>query len=88
MDIYYYNRNGSLAAQELDRTIPAGTALTRHTRVDCSALAALGNDWEGSMYISSDVPLVAVAESYTNAFNNPAYGASWAAGYNGYSVSP
>ena len=88
VDIYYYNPDGTLAAQELDRTIAAGTALTRHTRVDCTALAGLGNDWTGSVYISSDQPLVAVAESYTNAFNNPSYGASWAAGYNAYSVSP
>lgn len=88
VDIYYYNRNGTLAAQELNQNIPAGAALTRHTRADCTALAALGNDWEGSMYISSNQPLVAVAEAYYNAFNNPSYGASWAAGYNGYSVNP
>jgi hypothetical protein len=88
VDIYYYNRNGTLAAQELNRSIPAGTALTRHTRANCSDLAALGNNWEGSVYISSDRPLVVTAESYANAFLNPAYGPSWATGYNGYSVSP
>ena len=84
VDIYYYNLDGSLAVQELDRAIAAGTALTRHTRVDCTALAGLGNDWTGSVYISSDQPLVAVAKSYTNAFTTAS--PSWAAGYNGYSV--
>lgn len=88
VDIYYYNRNGTLAAQELNRSIPAGTALTRHTRVDCSALAGLGNNWEGSVYISSNQPLVAVSEWYQNAFSNAAYGPSYAAGYNAYSVTP
>ena len=88
VDIYYYNRNGTLAAQEVNRSIPAGTALTRHTRANCSDLAALGNNWEGSVYISSDRPLVVTAESYANAFLNPAYGPSWATGYNGYSVTP
>jgi hypothetical protein len=88
VDIYYYNRNGTLATSELNRSIAAETALTRHTRVDCTALAALGNDWEGSVYISSNQPLVAVAETYQNAFVVPSLGASWAAGYNGYSVTP
>lgn len=88
VDIYYYNRNGTLAASELNRTINAGQALTRHTRVDCSSLAGLGNNWEGSVYVQANQPLVAVAETYQNAFNNPSYGASWAAGYNGYSVTP
>ena len=88
VDIYYYNRNGTLAHQELNRSIAAGTALTRHTRADCSDLAPLGNNWEGSVYITSNQPLVAVSEAYTNAFMNPAYGASWSTGYNGYSVTP
>ncbi len=88
VDIYYYNRNGTLAHQELNRSIAAGTALTRHTRADCSDLAPLGNNWEGSVYISSDQPLVVVAESYANAFVNPAYGPSWSTGFNGYSVTP
>ncbi len=88
VDIYYYNPNGTLAAQELNQTINAGKALTRHTRVDCTALGALGNNWQGSVYVTSNQPLVAVAESYVNAFNNPAYGPSWASGYNGYSVTP
>jgi hypothetical protein len=88
VDIYYYNRNGTLAAQELNRSIPAGTALTRHMRANCNDLAALGDNWEGSVYISADRPLVVTAESYANAFLNPAYGPSWATGYNGYSVSP
>jgi hypothetical protein len=88
VDIYYYNRNGTLATSELNRSIAAGTALTRHTRVDCTALAALGNNWEGSVYVSSNQPLVAVAETYQNAFVVPSLGPSWAAGFNGYSVTP
>jgi hypothetical protein len=88
VDIYYYNRNGTLAHQELNRSIAAGAALTRHTRADCSDLAPLGENWEGSVYISSDRPLVVVSEAYVNAFVNPAYGASWSTGYNGYSVTP
>lgn len=88
VDIYYYNRNGSLAHQELNRTIAAGTALTRHTRADCQTLAPLGNNWEGSVRIVSDQPLVVTSESYVNAFMIPAYGPTWAAGYNAYSVSP
>jgi hypothetical protein len=86
VDIYYYNRNGTLAAQELNRNIPAGQALTRHTRVDCSSLSALGDNWEGSMYITSNQPLVAVSEWYQNAFSNPSFGPSYAAGYNAYST--
>jgi hypothetical protein len=86
VDIYYYNRNGTLAAQELNRNIPAGQALTRHTRVDCSSLSALGENWEGSMYITSNQPLVAVSEWYQNAFSNPSFGPSYAAGYNAYST--
>ena len=86
MDIYYYNRNGTLAHQELNRSIPADQALTRHTRVDCSALSALGDNWEGSMYITSNQPLVAVSEWYQNAFSNPSLGPSYSAGYNAYSV--
>jgi hypothetical protein len=88
VDIYYYDRDGTLKASELNRSIAAGTALTRHTRVDCAALSALGNAWEGSVYISSNQPLVAVAETYQNAFVVPSLGGSWAAGYNGYSVTP
>lgn len=88
VDIYYYNRNGTLAAQELNRTIAAGQALTRHTRVDCGNLGALGSNWEGSMYITSNQPLVAVSEWYQNAFSNPSYGPSYSAGYNAYSVTP
>jgi hypothetical protein len=88
VDIYYYDRDGTLKASELNRSIAAGTALTRHTRVDCTALATLGNNWEGSVYISSNQPLVAVAETYQNAFVLPSLGPSWAAGYNGYSVTP
>ena len=88
VDIYYYNRNGSLAASELNQSIAAGQALTRHTRVDCSALGALGDNWEGSVYISSNQPLIAVSEWYQNGFSNPTYGASYAAGYNAYSVNP
>lgn len=88
VDIYYYNRNGTLATSELNRTINAGQALTRHTRVDCGSLGALGNNWEGSMYITSNQPLVAVSEWYQNAFSNPAFGPSYSAGYNAYSVTP
>jgi hypothetical protein len=88
VDIYYYGRDGVLAASELNRTIAAESALTRHTRVDCNDLSALGNNWEGSVYISSNQPLVAVAETYQNAFVVPSLGPSWAAGYNGYSVTP
>jgi len=86
VDIYYYNRNGTLAHQELNRSVPADQALTRHTRVDCSALSALGDNWEGSMYITSNQPLVAVSEWYQNAFSNPSLGPSYSAGYNAYSV--
>lgn len=60
VDIYYYNRNGTVAFQELDRTINAGTALTRHTRANCSDLAALGNNWEGSVFIVPTAPVVTV----------------------------
>jgi hypothetical protein len=88
VSIAYYNRNGVLAFQETGLSIPAGQSLSRNTRVNCSQLAALGNNWEGSIFISSNQPLVATAETYQNAFGNPAYGASWAAGYNAYSVTP
>ena len=88
VDIRYYNANGTVAAEELNFSIAAGKGLTRHTRVDCSSLSGLGNNWEGSMVISSDQPLVAISEWYQNAFNNPAYGPSTAAGYNAYSVTP
>lgn len=88
VDITYYNPNGTVAAQELNQSINAGQALTRHTRVDCTALAGLGNNWEGSVFVSSNQPLVAVSEWYQNAFSNAAYGPSYAAGYNAYSVSP
>lgn len=88
VDIYYYNRNGTLATQELNRSIAAGQALTRHTRVDCSSLAPLGDNWEGSVYVTSNQPLVAVSEWYQNAFSNPSFGPSYAAGYNAYSVTP
>lgn len=88
VSISYYNRNGSLAYQETGLSIPAGGGLSRNTRNNCSTLTALGNDWEGSVFVSSNQPLVAVAETYYNAFGNAAYGASWAGGYNAYSVTP
>lgn len=88
VSIAYYDRNGTLRHQETGLSIAAGASLSRNTRVDCSSLSALGDNWEGSVYVSSNQPLVAVAETYQNAFGNPAYGASWAAGYNAYSVSP
>jgi hypothetical protein len=48
----------------------------------------LGNNWEGGVLVSSNQPLVAVAETYYNPFSVASYGASWAAGYNAYSVAP
>jgi hypothetical protein len=87
--ISYYNRNGTLAHQETGLNIAAGGGLSRNTRNNCGTLTALGNNWEGSMYVSSNQPLVAVAETYYNLWLQPAYGnARWAAGYNAYSVSP
>lgn len=88
VSIAYYDRNGTLKYQETGLSIPAGASLSRNTRVNCSALSALGDNWEGSVYVSSNQPLVAVAETYYNAFGIASYGPSWAGGYNAYSVSP
>jgi hypothetical protein len=89
VDVYFYNRDGTVGASLLDRNIPAGRALTVHTRTDCSLLAGLGNNWEGGVYVASNQPLVAVAETYNNAFVVPSPSAGgWAAGYNSTSVTP
>lgn len=88
VSIAYYDRNGSLRYQETGLSIPAGDGLSRNTRNNCSSLGALGNNWEGSVRISSNQPLVAVAETYNNPFGNAAYGPSWAGGYNAYSIMP
>lgn len=88
VSIAYYNRNGTLAYQETGLSIAAGAGLSRNTRTNCSSLGALGNNWEGGVLVSSNQPLVAVAETYYNPFSVASYGASWAAGYNAYSVTP
>lgn len=87
VSIVYYNRNGTVAFQEPGLNIPGGQSLSRNTRTNCSSLSALGNNWEGSIFVSSDQPLVAVAETYFNPFGSVS-GPNWAAGYNAYSVSP
>lgn len=88
VSISYYDRNGTLKYQETGLNIPAGASLSRNTRVNCSSLTALGDNWEGSVFVSSNQPLVAVAETYYNAFGNASYGPSWAGGFNAYSVTP
>lgn len=78
VDIYYFNPNGTVALQQLNNTIQAGKSLNKNTRTQCSQIT-LGGNWTGSVYIKSDVPLVAVAENL--------WGNTKAMGYNGYSVS-
>lgn len=66
VDIYYFNPDGTLRFQELDKTVQARKSYNRNTRVDCATIV-LGNNWTGSMYINSDRPLVAVAENILSA---------------------
>ncbi|MEA3335221.1 MAG: hypothetical protein U9R25_04880 [Chloroflexota bacterium] len=62
VDISYFNRNGTLALQELNNTINAEKSYNRNTRNHCAQID-LGGTWEGSVYISSNVDLVAVSET-------------------------
>lgn len=78
VDIYYFNQDGSSAFQELNQSIQAGKSTNRNTRVNCSTIP-LGGNWTGSMYIHSNVDLVAVTETLV--------GGSDMSAYNGYSVN-
>ncbi len=78
VDIYFYNLDGSTAYQELNLSIPAGKSLNRNTRVNCNTIP-LGGNWTGSVYIKSNVDLVAVSETLV--------GGSDMSAYNGYSIN-
>lgn len=78
VDIYYFNQDGSSAYQELNQSIQAGKSINRNTRVNCSTIP-LGGNWTGSVYVHSDVDLVAVSETLV--------GGSDMSAYNGYSVN-
>lgn len=79
VDIYYFNPDGSLAFQELNFSIPAEKSMNRNTRVHCQDIQ-LGQNWTGSVYIASDQPVVAVAETL--------WGGTKMNAYNGYSITP
>lgn len=78
VDIYYYNLDGSTAYQELNQSIQAGKSMNRNTRVNCSSIPLNGN-WTGSVFVRSNVDLVAVSETLV--------GGSDMSAYNGYSVN-
>ena len=62
----------------MNLSIPAGKSLNRNTRVNCSTIN-LGGNWTGSVYVHSNVDLVAVSETLV--------GGSDMSAYNGYSVN-
>ncbi len=67
VDVYYYNRDGSLAFQRLNQQIDPGKSISQHTRVDCSSITVNpGNNrnWLGAVYVKSDQPVVAVLENH------------------------
>ena len=67
VDVYYYNRDGSLAYQRLNQQIDPGKSISQHTRVDCSSITVNpggSRNWQGSVYIKSDQPVVAVLENH------------------------
>ena len=78
LDIYFFNTDGSMAYQDLNNSLQAGKSTNRNTRVDCSTIS-LGGSWNGSVYVSADQPLVAVAETL--------WGGVKMNSYNGYSVT-
>jgi hypothetical protein len=78
VDLSYFNRDGSIAFQEMNQQIPANKSINRNTRVNCSTIP-LGGNWSGSLYIRSNVDLVAVSETLV--------GSSDMSAYNGYSVN-
>lgn len=82
VDIYYFNRDGSQRAAELNNQVQAGKSYNRNTRVHCAQIG-LGGSWSGSVYIRADQPLVAVIE------NLAGDGASTIKmdAYNGYSIT-
>jgi hypothetical protein len=62
----------------MNQQIPANKSINRNTRVNCSTIP-LGGNWSGSLYIRSNVDLVAVSETLV--------GSSDMSAYNGYSVN-
>lgn len=78
VDIYYFNQNGTQALVQPNNSVAAGKSLNKNTRVQCAEIG-LGGNWTGSVYIKSDVPVVAVAETL--------WGGLKMASYNGYSVT-
>lgn len=78
VDIYFFNQDGTTALQQLNESVAAGKSLNLNTRNQCSTLT-LGGSWSGSVYIKSNVPVVAVAETLWGALKMNAY--------NGYSVT-
>ena len=78
VDIYFYNLDGSTAYQQLNQQIQGGKSMNLNTRVNCSTIN-LGGNWTGSVYIKSNVDLVAVDETLV--------GGSDMSAYNGYSIN-
>jgi len=77
VDIYYFDRDGNQDFLE-SFTVQAEKSFNRNTRVHCADIP-LGTNWEGSVYIDSDQPVVAVSETI--------WGSTKMNAYNGYSVT-
>lgn len=79
VEMYFYNPDGSLKLKvDQPGGIPAGKSANWNTRNQCSTLN-LGGSWTGNVYIKSNVPVVAVAETL--------WGATKMNSYNGYSMN-
>jgi hypothetical protein len=78
VDVYFYDRDGNTDEVVENLTIEAGKSTNLNTRVNCADID-LGGNWEGSVYITADQPVVAIAQTL--------WGGTKMNEYNGYSVS-
>lgn len=74
----FFNTDGSLKLAVDAGDIPAAKSVSWNTRNHCATLD-LGGTWSGNLYITSDVPVVAVAETI--------WGNIKMDSYNGYSIN-
>jgi len=70
-NVYFYDRTGALTHSEMGQTVAGEKVWKYNTKVNNPPL---GYNWEGSVYISSDQPMVAVVENL--------FGKEWQGAYN------
>jgi hypothetical protein len=70
-NVYFYDRTGALTHSEMGQTVAGEKVWKYNTKVHNPPL---GYNWEGSVYISSDQPMVAVVENL--------FGKEWQAAFN------